>query len=258
MQSAVMIDPKSILITGASSGIGEALAHEYAASGMHLVLTGRDSTRLSKVAENCRALGANVTTHSVDVTDEVTMAALIHNADQAHPLDLVIANAGISAGSGTDGETQTQARTIFDVNFGGVINTIWPAIEAMKPRGKGQIAIISSLAGFMALPGAPAYSTSKVAVKAYGEALHGALKSEGITVTTVCPGFIKSRITDKNDFPMPFFMQAPKAARIIRRGLSKGNVLVTFPWPLAALTWLTSIFPTSLRVWLMSRAPKKN
>ncbi len=252
-----MNDPKSILITGASSGIGEALAQEYAAGGVHLVLTGRDSTRLSAVAEACRALGADVAAHSIDVTDQTAMAELIQQADQAHPLDLIIANAGISAGSGNNGETQDQARAIFDINYGGVINTIWPAIEVMKPRHRGQIAIISSLAGFMPLPGAPAYSTSKVAVKAYGEALHGALKPEGITVSTVCPGFIKSRITDKNDFPMPFFMQAPKAAKIIRRGLSKGKLLVTFPWPLATLTWLTSILPPRLRVWAMSRAPKK-
>ncbi|MEG3618936.1 SDR family NAD(P)-dependent oxidoreductase [Magnetovibrio sp. PR-2] len=253
-----MKHPQSILITGASSGIGEALANSYAADGVHLTLTGRDKARLEQVAEDCRALGANVMAHRVDVTEREKMAELIAHVDQTHPLDLVIANAGVSAGSGGLGESEEQARLIFDVNVGGVLNTIWPAIEPMKNRGHGQIALVSSLAGFMGLPGAPAYSATKVAVKAYGEALHGALKPDGIAVSVICPGFVKSRITARNNFPMPLLMDAPKAAKIIRRGLEKKKLSIIFPRRLAFLTWLTSIFPPALRIWLMSRAPKKD
>ena len=252
-----MKQPRSILITGASSGIGEALAHSYAADGIHLTLTGRDSTRLSQVAQDCRALGAEVIVHALDVTNREKMAELIAQVDQAHPLDLVIANAGVSAGSGGQGENEEQVRNIFSINVGGVLNTIWPAINVMKTRRRGQIAIVSSLAGFMGLPGAPAYSATKVAVKAYGEALHGALKPDGIAVSVICPGFVKSRITAKNDFPMPMLMDAPKAAKIIRRGLEKQKLTIVFPWPLAISTWLMSILPPFLRIWLMSRAPKK-
>lgn len=255
-----MKDPKSILITGASSGIGEALALDYAGPGVHLALSGRDAPRLESVAARCRAQGAEVAAALVDVASRDAMRAWIEAVDSAHPLDLVIANAGVSAGSGTaqGGESEEQARIIFAVNFDGVLNTIWPAIDAMRGRGRGQIAITSSMAGLTALPGAPAYSTSKVAVKAYGEALHGALKPEGITVTTICPGFVDSRITAQNDFPMPMFMDAPKAAKIIRRGLAKGRVSVIFPWPIAAMTWLMSVLPPCWRVWLLARAPKKS
>ena len=253
-----MTDPKSILITGASSGIGEALALEYSGSGVHLALSGRDGARLEDVAMRCRTKGASVQAQVIDVTDRAAMRAWIAQVDSAQPLDLVIANAGISGGAGNvGGESEEQARAIFDVNFTGALNTIWPAIDAMRGRRRGQIALTSSIAGMTPLPGAPAYSTSKVAVKAYAEALHGALKPEGIIVTAICPGFVASRITDRNNFPMPFFMDAPKAARIIRNGLAKGRVSVIFPWPLAAGAWLMGVLPPCWRVWILSRAPKK-
>lgn len=256
-----MTQPTSILITGASSGIGEALALEYAGPGVHLALSGRDADRLKDVAERCRARGASVTEATVNVADQPAMNAWISDVDQAQPLDLVIANAGISGGSGNAGETEAQARAIFDVNLGGVLNTVWPAITAMRTRGSGHIVILSSLAALTPLPGAPAYSASKAAVKAYGEALAGALKAEGITVTTICPGFVESRITQNNPFPMPLLMTAPKAAAHMRKGLDKartsGRVSLIFPWPLAALTWLVSVLPPCVRVWVLSKAPKK-
>lgn len=252
-----MKHPKSILITGASSGIGEALALEYAAPDVHLTLTGRDLARLEDVERRCVERGATISANVLDVTDQQAMRALIEDVDAHHPIDLIIANAGISAGSGGDGENEQQARAIFDVNFIGVLNTIWPAIERMKTRKAGQVAVISSMAGLTPMPGAPAYSASKVAVKAYAEALNGALRPDGITVSAVCPGFVESRITDQNDFPMPLFMDAPKAARRIRKGLAKGRISVIFPRRIAAITWLISVLPPCWRVWLLSRAPKK-
>ena len=253
------IVPTSILITGASSGIGQALALEYAGPGVHLSLTGRDAGRVAEVGRACQDLGATTTVKVLDVTDQSAMAAFIRAIDALHPLDLVIANAGISTGSSfaQKGESEAQARAIFDVNFTGVLNTIWPAIDAMKLRRCGQIAVISSIAGLVALPGAPAYSASKAAVKAYAEALNGALRGDGIIVTTVCPGFVKSRITAQNPFPMPFLMTSAKAARIIRTGLKKGEMSLFFPWRLAAITWMISVLPPSLRGMILRRAPKK-
>ncbi|MBF0247888.1 MAG: SDR family NAD(P)-dependent oxidoreductase [Alphaproteobacteria bacterium] len=252
-----MKNPSSILITGASSGIGEALAREYARSGAFLALSGRYRARLDDVAEACRGLGAEVMARRADVTDRDAMADFIREADARRPLDLVIANAGISGGSGGMGETEEQTRAIFDVNVTGVLNTVWPAVEPMRERGRGQIAVVSSIAGMNALPGAPAYSASKAAVKAYAEALNGWLRRDGVTVTAICPGFVKSRITDKNDFPMPLFMDAPRAARIIRRGLERGGVSVVFPRRLAFAAWLIGLLPPGLRVALLSRLPKK-
>ena len=253
--------PKSILITGASSGIGEALAIEYAAPGISLALSGRDEDRLKSVAEQCKSLGAEVTHSVIDVAHQKNMSAWINAVDQAHPLDLVIANAGISGGSGNNGETEQQARKIFDVNLGGVMNTIWPAIDAMRTRKSGHIAVVSSTAALTPLPGAPAYSASKAAVKAYAESLNGALKSDGITVTSICPGFVESRITNNNDFPMPFLMTAKKAAQIIRKGLDKGRprhrISLFFPWPMATLSWLVGSLPPCVRRWVLLKAPKK-
>jgi len=257
-----MNEPTSILITGASSGLGEALALEYAAPGVNLALCGRNEDRLQAVAEHCRTLGAKVNATVIDVVNQADMKAWIIDVDQDYPLDLVIANAGISGGSGNTGESEEQARKIFDVNLGGVINTIWPAIDAMRTRScGGHIAVVSSLAALAPLPGAPAYSASKAAVKSYAESLNGALKPDGITVTSICPGFIESRITKNNDFPMPLLMTGPHAAKIIRKSLNKGRARrytsLIFPWPMATLTWAVGILPPCLRTWILSKAPKK-
>ena len=152
-----MKDPKSILITGASSGIGEALALLYAKQGVFLALNGRNSDRLAQVAEACRAKGADVQTALVDVTQSQPMAEWVQGEDQEHPFDLVIANAGISGGTAGHqvGEPVSQARQIFDVNLIGVLNTIEPILNDMINRKSGQIAIISSLAGYRGWPGAP-------------------------------------------------------------------------------------------------------
>lgn len=251
-------DPRSLVITGASSGIGEGLALAYAAPGVHLTLTGRDRARLMDIARRCEHAGATVTARLVDVTEQTAMADLINEIDAVHPLDLVIANAGISGGSGGGGEDEAQARAIFEVNFNGVLNTIWPAITVMKARRRGHIALISSIAGLTPMPGAPAYSASKIAVKAYGEALNGALKPFGITVSTILPGFVTSRITAKNDFPMPLLMTPERAAQRIRRGLERGRISIVFPKRLAAIPWLIGLLPPRWRIWILSHAPKKS
>ncbi|HEY8189733.1 MAG TPA: SDR family NAD(P)-dependent oxidoreductase, partial [Micavibrio sp.] len=166
-----MKSPRKILITGASSGIGEALARHYAAPGATLALTGRNAERLENVAEICRAAGAAVHTGIIDVCDIETMRSWILARDAEQNLDLVIANAGISGGTGLKGEDESQVRAIFDANVNGVFNTILPILAPMCARGRGQIAIISSLAGFSGWPGAPAYGASKGAIRLYGEAL---------------------------------------------------------------------------------------
>lgn len=184
-----MKNPKYILITGASSGIGEALALHYAASDVFLALTGRNIERLQTVADRCRAQGATVVDMIVDVADQQAMETWILDVFTESPLDLVIANAGISGGTSDrdDGEPVSEARTIFDVNVTGVFNTIEPALKIMQANGgKGQIAVTSSLAGFRGWPSAPAYSASKGAVRFYGEALRGSLKATGIEVNVIC------------------------------------------------------------------------
>ncbi|MDD9876277.1 MAG: SDR family NAD(P)-dependent oxidoreductase [Magnetovibrio sp.] len=250
--------PTRIVITGASSGIGEALALAYAEPGVALFLSGRDAARLEAVAERCRGAGATVRADTVDVTDRARMAGWIGDIGGAGGLDLVVANAGISGGSGgIGGEDEEQVRDIFAVNLAGVLNTVLPVLPVMQRQGGGQIAIMSSLAGFRGLPSAPAYAASKAAVLAYGDALRVEQADRGIGVSVICPGFVVSRITDANDFPMPFLMEAGKAAQIIKRGLAKGRRRIAFPWPMRLAVWLLAALPVALTDPVLARSPRK-
>ncbi|MEK7244453.1 MAG: SDR family NAD(P)-dependent oxidoreductase [Pseudomonadota bacterium] len=250
-------NPSSILITGASSGLGRALAVLYARPGARLHLSGRDSARLAETHAACASRGADVEASTVDVTDRAAMNAWIARADAAGALDLVIANAGISGGAGGRGEDEAQTRAIFDVNFTGVVNTVWPALRAMRRRRAGQIAIMASLAGYRGFPSAPAYTASKAAVKAWGEGLRGWLKPDGISVNVVCPGFVTTRLTATNRFPMPFLMDADKAAGIIAAGLGRDRPRISFPWQPAFLTWLFAALPPAWTDPLLARMPRK-
>ena len=252
-----MQHPKSILITGGSSGIGEALALAYAGPGVFLALTGRDRGRLERVAGLCRDAGAEVAAQIVDVRDDKALADWMAAQDRAHPLDLVIANAGVSAGTGSFGETDRQVRDILAVNVEGVVNTVLAAAALMRPRRRGQIALMSSMAAFRGFPGAPAYCASKATVRVWGEALRGMLKRDGLGVTVICPGYVKSRMTAKNDFPMPFLMEADRAAAIIRRGLAANKARIVFPRRLFSVVWLLALLPPAWTDPLLARLPEK-
>jgi short-subunit dehydrogenase len=252
-----MRDPKTILITGASSGIGEALAEAYAGPGVTLVLTGRDRDRLDAVAARCTERGTDVRAATVDVADRAAMADWLALVDRATPVDLCIANAGISGGTGGRGESEEQARRILAVNIDGVLNTIHPLIGPMTARGRGQLALVSSLAGFRGYPGAPAYCASKAAVRSYGESLRLDLRPAGIEVSVICPGFVKSRITDRNRFPMPFLMDANRAASIIRRGLERNRGRIAFPLPTYLMAWIVAMLPAALSDALLAHTPAK-
>lgn len=252
-----MKQPRSIVITGASSGIGEALAVLYAAPGVALALTGRDTARLEEVAARCRAAGAYVAVAAVDVADRAAMADWLQRIDAGTPVDLLIANAGMSAGTGAGGETEEQARRILAVNIEGVLNSIHPLLPGMRARGLGQIALMASLAGFRGLPGAPAYCASKAMVRVYGEALRGDLADAGIGVSVICPGFVKSRMTAVNRFPMPFLMETADAALVIRRGLKRNAARIAFPWPMMAAVWFLALLPPAWTDRLLRQAPRK-
>src|SRR5215470_18653986 len=210
-----MKDPHNILVTGASSGIGEALAVAYAGPGINLALTGRDAGRLQGVVAACRARGATVQAATIDVADRETMARWIEELDRATPIDLVIANAGIGVGATTGMETEEQTRRVFNVNLDGVLNTVLPLIPKLAARRRGQIALMSSLASFRGFPTSPTYCGSKAALRVWGEGLRGNLQAHNVEVSVICPGFVRSRITDRNEFPMPFLMSAERAAAIV-------------------------------------------
>ena len=238
-----MRSPKSILITGGSSGIGEALALEYAASGIHLALTGRDQARLEAVAGACRAKGAEVVTGLVDVRDAAAMRQWIEAEDDKTPFDLVIANAGVSREGLQDLDREARLRRVLATNIDGVINTVQPALDRMRVRERGQVAVMSSIASFLGMPRAIPYSTSKAAVRIYGEGLRGEARRDGIEVSVICPGYIRSPLTKNNTFPMPFLMDADRAAKIIRRGLARDAARIAFPFPMYALVWFMAALP---------------
>lgn len=237
----------AILITGASSGIGAALAKAYATNGTTLILTARNQERLADVASACRARGAMVETASIDVTDKEPFAEFILRMDDQTPIDLVIANAGVSTGSLGGRETLAAAEEVFAINVNGVINTIHPLMPRMAARGHGHIAIMSSLAGICPLPSAASYSASKAAVRVYGDALRGALKHRGVAVSVICPGWITTPLTDKNHFRMPLIMPVERAASIIMRNLRKKKPRIAFPWSLYFLLRGIAILPVVVR-----------
>ncbi len=252
-----MTQPSSILITGASSGIGEALALRYAAPGVFLALTGRDAGRLNAVAEACRACGAVVEPRTIDVTERDMMREWVLDLDRARPLDLVIANAGISGGTAGEGENEDQARRIFEVNILGVLNTVGPLIQPMKARKSGQIAIIASLAGYTGWPGAPAYTASKGGIRLYAEGLRGSLRHTGVKVSVVCPGFVRSRMTAVNDYKMPLMLTSEKAAEIIAEGLKKDRGRILFPIRSFLIAGLISFLPLWLNHYILTKLPQK-
>jgi short-subunit dehydrogenase len=249
--------PNVILITGASSGLGRALAVEYAAPSRTLLLFGRNEARLNETASLCTAKGAQVRVAPVDVTDQFKMAARINDFDASYKIDLVIANAGISAGTGGGTENADQVRKIFNTNVNGVLNTVLPMIPRLKAKGGGQIAIISSLAGYRGMPGAPAYSASKAAVKAWGEGLRPDLRQHNIRVSVVCPGFVETPMTAINNFTMPFMLKPEKAAAIIRKGLERNKARIAFPFPMVRFIGLVAALPPHWTDGFLAKAPKK-
>lgn len=257
-----MVAFSSVLITGASSGLGRALALQCAAPGVALHLCGRDAARLDAVAEACRARGATVQPRVLDVQDAPAMAAWIEAAGK---LDLVVANAGISAGTGGGRpETAAQTRAVFAVNLDGVLNTVLPALAALRrqPPGadgvRGRIGVVASIAGFLTAPGAPAYCASKAAADAWTVAAAHTARQDGVLLTSLCPGYVRTPMTARNRFPMPGLMDADQAARIMLRGLAAGRRRVVFPRWLGLVARLVGLLPPALSARLLAAPPAKH
>lgn len=244
-------------ITGASSGLGAALARELAAPGRVLHLAGRDAARLAATAAACRAAGAEVAEAVFDVTDAPAAADWVRGAGG---LDLLIANAGTSAGTGGAHEAPDQVAHIFAVNLTGALNTILPALEMMRAQTpgaggiRGRVAAIASIAAFTASPGAPAYCASKAALQRWTEATDATARREGLRLHAICPGFIRTPMTARNSFPMPFLMEPEDAARRTLAGIARGKARVAFPRALYAAARLGDALPPA---WL-SRLPAKS
>ena len=248
--------PLKVFITGASSGLGAALAAHYAVLGASLGLAAR---RADKLAEVAGALQTPSTVYALDVADRHALAAAAADFCSRHGTpDIVIANAGISTGThgGNVADLATLER-VLQTNVTGLAATLSPFVEPMRSRGSGTLVGIASVAGFRGLPGSGAYSASKAAAINWLEALRVELHGSGVRVVTVCPGYIDTPMTAVNRFHMPFLLTAEDAARRIARAIERGSALAVLPWQIGLAFWFLRRAPNWLFDRLFARTPRK-
>ena len=246
-----------VFLTGASSGIGAALAREYARTGAQLGLFARRADTLSTLAaELAPAVPA---LYTGDVRDEAALRLAAADFMQRFGLaDIVIANAGVSRGTLTEyAEDNAAFRTIMDTNIDGILHTFQPFLPAMRAAHSGKLVGIASVAGFRGLPGAGAYSASKAAAIAYLESLRVELRASGIQVITICPGYVATPMTAKNPYWMPFLLPADEAACLIARAITRGRRFYVLPWQMAWLGRLFSVLPRPLYDRVFAGAKRK-
>ncbi|MEL6679711.1 MAG: SDR family NAD(P)-dependent oxidoreductase [Pseudomonadota bacterium] len=239
---------RSIVLTGATGGIGRALACELAAPGVHILLMGRDARRMEEVAGDVRARGGEPVLALCAVTDRAAMRGHVDAFEAAHPVDLLIINAGVTTGIDLDGarEAEGAAARLIDINLSAAIDTVEMLVDPMTARGTGRIALVSSLAAIRPHGDLLSYSASKAGLRAYGVALRSRLRRFRVGVTVICPGFVTSPMSARHDGPKPLEMSAEKAARIIARRLKAGHAMIAFPWPLVALSRIANLLPPAL------------
>lgn len=240
-----MSSPAHVLLTGASGSLGRALALEFAASGTLLSLTGREESRLQETAALCSHKGATTHATVLDIRERDALASWVLSRDACKPVDVVIANAGVSASIQPDGrgEHLEDVRRLFAVNTLGVVETVTHLAERMRQRRSGQIVIIGSLAGLRGLPASPAYCASKAGAMVYGDALRAWLAPYGVRVNVVAMGFVDSAMSRRYLGDKPLLCSAEKGARLIRQGMERNRPCIMFPLALGVGQRLLSFLP---------------
>ncbi len=224
------------VITGASSGIGRALAVALARDGYAVGVTARRKDLLDDLVAEVRSNGGTIAAAPADVTDRAALAAAVARLEAAHgPTDLLVANAGLSLTTEVGPLHVPHVERVMAVNFFGVVHAFDAVLPAMLARRAGHLVAISSLTAYKGLPRFAGYCASKAAVNSYCEALRIELRKTGVRVTTVCPGFVDTALTKKNDFRMPMLMTPDAAARRIVRAIRRGVKVYNFPWPMRVL-----------------------
>lgn len=248
--------PLKVFLTGASTGIGEAFVRHYAARGAQLGLVARRQPLLDTLAANITPRPA---TYACDVRDSAALidAAKDFIARFGVP-DIVIANAGVSIGTASEKSDDLAVfKEVMDINVLGMLHTFHPFIEPMKQAQRGTLAGIASVAGFRGIPGGSAYSASKAAAITYLESLRVELKSDGVKVVTICPGYIKTQMTAVNRFKMPFLIDAEEAVRRFSREIDRGSSFKVIPWQMAIVGRVLHLVPNWLYDMAFSRMPRK-
>ncbi len=249
--------PLRVFLTGASSGLGEALARHYAKRGATLGLVARRAGELERVARSLSP--APVSTYAADVRDADAMIAAARDFVATHGMpDIVVANAGVSRGTLVEHADDLDAfRAVFDTNVAGIVHTFHPFVAPMRTAGRGTLVGIASVAGFRGLPGASAYSASKAAAIRLLESLRVELHASGVRVVTVCPGYVATPMTAGNPYRMPFLMDADRAAASIARAISRGKRFHVLPWPMALVGRLLRALPRPIYDRAFANAPRK-
>ena len=245
-----------VFLTGASSGIGAALAREYARRGAQLGLFARRADALAALAQSLHPPPA---LYAGDVRDASALSAAAEDFISRFGMpDVVIANAGISRGTLTDHpEDNAVFKAILDTNVLGMMHTFQPFVSRMRGARMGTLVGIASVAGFRGLPGAGAYSASKAAAIRYLESLRVELRGSGVSVVTICPGFVDTPMTAGNPYRMPFLLPADEAARRIVRAIARRRPFYVLPWPMAWLGRLLSVVPRPLYDRMLARRKRK-
>ncbi len=247
---------KSLVISGASSGLGLALARHYLEQGAVVGVYARRAELLQNLALQ---FPDQIHLYPLDVCDSAAQQAAAEDflAHVGTP-DILIANAGVSVGTLTEYAEDLDAfQQVMDINVLGMVKTFQPFLAAMRAAGTGRLVGIASVAGFRGLPGASAYSASKAAAISYLESLRVELHGSGVRVVTICPGYIRTPMTDVNPYPMPFMLEADEAARRIARVIEAGDSFAVVPWQMGLIGRLLKWLPNWLFDRLLAKAQHK-
>ncbi len=242
------------LVTGASSGIGRELARQLALAGARVGLVARRTAELESLSALIREAGGTAAVAPADVSRQDQVETAVARVREAFgPIDVVIANAGVGMPTLLDPVNVADVEAMLRVNFLGVVYAFAAVLPDMLRRRSGRLAAVSSLGGRLALPGESGYCASKAAVNVYLAGLRGHLHGTGVSVTTLCPGFVRTAMTAQNDFWMPGCLSAEEAARRMLRAVARGRGEYNFPFLMTLLTRLVALLPGSLQARFMAR-----